>query len=60
MKHIGFPLVGDYLYNPDMEFINRQALHSYKLEFVHPITRENMVFTAPLPADMQKILVPMY
>lgn len=60
MKHIGFPLVGDYLYNPDMEYINRQALHSYKLEFVHPISGENMVFTAPLPADMQQILVPTY
>lgn len=60
MKHIGFPLVGDYLYNPDMELINRQALHSHKLEFVHPISGENMVFTAPLPADMQQVLVPTY
>ncbi len=60
MKHLGFPLVGDYLYNPDMEYINRQALHSHKLEFVHPITGELMLFTAPLPADMQQVLVPTY
>jgi len=52
MKHIGFPLIGDYLYNPDMEKMSRQALHSYKLSFIHPITKEKMEFTAPLPADM--------
>lgn len=56
MKHIGFPLVGDYLYNPDMEYITRQALHSHRLKFIHPITGEPMEFVAPLPEDMQKIL----
>ncbi len=59
MKHIGFPLVGDYLYNPDMEYIQRQALHSYRLHFFHPITGEEMEFTAPLPEDMQRVLVSM-
>ncbi len=58
MKHIGFPLVGDYLYNPDMEFIKRQALHSHRLQFVHPITKEAMDFTAPLPEDMKQVLMP--
>lgn len=52
MKHAGYPLIGDYLYNPDMECINRQALHSYRLTFMHPITSRKMVFTAPLPEDM--------
>lgn len=56
MKHIHHPLPGDFLYNPDYSKMDRQALHSYRLEFVHPITRENMVFTAPLPEDMQWIL----
>lgn len=56
MKHLGFPLVGDYLYNPDMEFINRQALHSYHLSFRHPITGKQMDFTAPLPEDMCLVL----
>jgi 23S rRNA pseudouridine1911/1915/1917 synthase len=56
MKHLGFPLVGDYLYNPDMEFINRQALHSHKIAFRHPITGEAMEFVAPLPDDMAQIL----
>lgn len=56
MKYIGHPLVGDYLYNPDMEYISRQALHSYRLSFTHPITGKDMEFTAPLPADMRRIL----
>lgn len=54
MKYLGFPLIGDYLYNPDMEQISRQALHSYRLSFRHPITGEQMEFTAPMPDDMQK------
>ncbi|GCA66521.1 putative RNA pseudouridine synthase YjbO [Mediterraneibacter butyricigenes] len=57
LKHLGYPLVGDYLYNPDMEFINRQALHAYHLRFSHPVTGEKMEFTAPLPEDMKAILV---
>lgn len=56
MKHLGYPLIGDYLYNPDMELISRQALHSYRMQFVHPMTGEHMDFTAPLPYDMASIL----
>ena len=57
MKHIGHPLIGDYLYNPDMEFISRQALHSHRLSFRHPITGKTMEFEAPLPEDMAVILM---
>ncbi|MCI6535406.1 MAG: RluA family pseudouridine synthase [Lachnospiraceae bacterium] len=57
MKHLGYPLIGDYLYNPDMEYIGRQALHSHRLSFTHPITGEPMEFTAPLPKDMEKVLI---
>ena len=52
MKHIGHPLPGDFLYHPDFDLIGRQALHSYRLTFTHPITGEEMDFTAPLPDDM--------
>ena len=52
MKHLGYPLIGDYLYNPDMEKMSRQALHSYKLSFIHPISKEKLEFTTPLPEDM--------
>lgn len=55
MKYIGFPLAGDYLYNPDMEYIQRQALHSCRLSFRHPITGKHMEFTADLPEDMDRI-----
>ena len=58
MKYLGFPLIGDYLYNPDMEFMTRQALHSHRLCFTHPITGERMEFTAPLPDDMRRVLEP--
>ena len=52
MKHLGHPLLGDFLYNPDMTYIKRQALHSYSLTFHHPITKEPMQFVAPVPSDM--------
>lgn len=56
MKHIGHPLPGDFLYNPDYSVINRQALHSYCLKFIHPITKTQLEFIAPLPDDMANIL----
>lgn len=56
LQYLGFPLIGDYLYNPDMEYIHRQALHSWKLSFTHPITGKAMHFEAPLPEDMRKVL----
>ena len=56
MKHIGHPLPGDFLYNPDYSVIQRQALHSHKLKFQHPITKEELEFTAELPEDMKKII----
>ena len=55
-QHRFFRLFGDYLYNPDMEHISRQALHSHRLSFSHPITGEAMEFTAPLPSDMLAVL----
>ena len=56
MKYLGYPLIGDYLYNPDMEYMTRQALHSHHMEFTHPITGEHMSFTAPLPDDMARVM----
>lgn len=51
MKHIGHPLPGDFLYNPDYRIIHRQPLHSFQLEFAHPVTGENICITAPVPRD---------
>lgn len=56
MKYLGYPLIGDYLYNPDMEYMTRQALHSHHMEFTHPIIGAHMSFTAPLPEDMARVM----
>ena len=53
MNHIGHPLPGDYLYNPDYRLIKRQALHSCRLTFCHPISGKPMDFTAPIPDDFK-------
>lgn len=56
MKAIGHPLPGDFLYHPDFTDIGRQALHSWRLEFAHPVTGEQMFFEQPLPEDMRNLL----
>lgn len=56
MKYLGYPLIGDFLYHPDKTLISRQALHSCRLEFCHPITGKPLVFTSPLPEDMKRVL----
>lgn len=53
MKHLGNPLVGDFLYNPKCNLMNRQGLHSYKLTLRHPVTGENLEFVADVPEDMK-------
>ncbi|MBU1817328.1 MAG: RluA family pseudouridine synthase [Gammaproteobacteria bacterium] len=54
LKH---PLVGDSLYGGSpMDPMQRQALHAYRLAFVHPVTGEALEFHAPLPDDMQRLL----
>ena len=55
MASIGHPLPGDFLYNPDNRQIARQALHSARLRFVHPITGEAFDLNAPLPEDMKHL-----
>lgn len=56
MGYLGHPLIGDYLYYPRKDLIARQTLHSWKLSFLHPITKERLEFQTPLPDDMQFIL----
>ena len=56
MAYIGHPLPGDFLYHPDYRFINRQPLHSFRLDFTHPVTKESMTFYAPLPEDMAALV----
>lgn len=55
LKHIGHPIIGDFLYNPNYTFCTRQALHSASLCFTHPITKKEMHFASPLPEDLKCI-----
>ena len=53
MSYIKHPIVGDEVYGsaaPKLG-LNGQALHGYRLTFIHPRTGETMTFTAPLPED---------
>lgn len=45
--HEGFPILGDLKYSSYP--FKRMALHSYSLEFPHPMSHKVMRFTAPLP-----------
>ena len=56
MNAIGHPLPGDFLYHNDRSEIGRQALHSWRLEFHHPVTGELLKFEQPLPEDMRNLL----
>ena len=55
MAHLGHPLLGDDLYGGNMDYIERQALHAFRLSFRHPMTGENLIITAPPPADFLRI-----
>lgn len=52
MAHIGHPLLGDDLYGGNTSLISRQALHSYRISFIHPISKQNVVFEASIPSDI--------
>lgn len=62
MKYIHHPIVGDEvytgkkLYRFDNRWCNRQFLHASKIEFDHPITRDNLLIEAPLAADLVEAL----
>ncbi|AFC32185.1 YlyB [Paenibacillus mucilaginosus 3016] len=59
MKFIGHPLVGDPQYGPSKSKgipMDGQALHAAVLGFKHPRTGEELLFEAPLPEDMNRLL----
>jgi len=58
LAFIGYSIVGDQLYGRKRQGlnINRQALHSYVLGFVHPESKKYMEFSAPLPQDIQELI----
>ena len=55
-KYIGNPILGDSLYGKKSNLISRQALHAYKISFIHPISKEKMNIEIELPEDMKKLI----
>ena len=67
MREAKHPLAGDPVYgNPrhpcsdtvktEIKALARQALHAYRLSFIHPQNGEEMQFEAPLPQDIYHLL----
>lgn len=57
LSHIGHPIIGDALYEGEAPgLIERQALHAYHIEFIHPMTEERLTIEAPYPDDMLNAL----
>lgn len=70
MQYINHPIVGDQTYKGKklstkllsesvkraLSALNRQALHAYSLEFIHPVTNKTLKFKAPLPADISQVI----
>lgn len=52
----GWPIVGDATYGVRRAGIERQALHAWRVAFVHPYSGAEIAVTAPPPADMQALL----
>lgn len=50
----GCPIKGDILYGTSDPQGTPMALHARELRFQHPLTRENLTITAPLPDYWQK------
>jgi 23S rRNA pseudouridine1911/1915/1917 synthase len=55
-KYIGYPVYNDPVYTNKKTTEFGQFLHSHKMEFIHPITKEQMSFECPLPNEMQEFI----
>jgi 23S rRNA pseudouridine1911/1915/1917 synthase len=53
----GWPIFGDSLYGRRDEVIARQALHAFRLKFLHPVTGAEIACEAPIPEDLRAALV---
>lgn len=57
LSHIGHPLYGDSLYGvSESQYIDRQALHAYKLIIPHPRTGEKLILQSKLPEDINNLI----
>jgi 23S rRNA pseudouridine1911/1915/1917 synthase len=64
MASIGHPLLGDPVYGRSGKAhgkllsklgFQRQALHAAGLGFTHPVTKNRLSFSSPMPPDMQEL-----
>jgi 23S rRNA pseudouridine1911/1915/1917 synthase len=56
---LGCPIVGDKVYGrkkPSVE-IDRHFLHAYRLKIILPGEKETKLFEAPLPEELERVLV---
>ena len=49
LSSIGHPILGDTLYGTSSSIIDRQALHAYKIKFIHPIKKKELEIISPIP-----------
>lgn len=56
MAYIGYPVHNDPVYAKGEATSFGQFLHSYKMKFIHPITKKEMEFEAPLPKEFEEFL----
>ena len=56
MAYIGYPVHNDPVYSKREATSFGQFLHSYKMNFVHPITKKGMEFVCPLPKYFEEFL----
>lgn len=53
--YLGHSLLSDTLYGTSSSLINRQALHAYKVEFTHPLSKKKVKYIATVPEDLNKL-----
>lgn len=56
MQDLRHPIVGDLKYGAQTDPIGRVCLHAYRLDFIHPITHEQLHFDSPTPAEFLKLV----
>ena len=56
-KYINHPLLGDTLYGNKNEKISGQALIAYKIEFIHPLTKNKMEIISKIHFQKEDILL---
>lgn len=54
--YLGHSLLGDTLYGTASNLINRQALHAYEVEFIHPLSKQKVKYIANTPKDLDKLM----